>query len=456
MGKIVAPRGFKWDFQTYAVDIRSNDLNRFDTTLDFRAKVTSNIWNGPVYYVAWNGSDANSGTTRALPVASLWKARLLAQANSVAAYGFLIVVIVNPITGLLFFDRTKDFNDTANTSGTGGSTTTDIPFGIIVEGGRFQNSPRRTGLTWTLADAGSVTYSATAASTGGVINITEYSSLGIRLQSVKVLDLAAVIAATTDAWAQVGSTIYVKLINGKIPSDSTVVVYTTALGFGFGTGDVYLSGVDIYGGGSGFGAISGGASASRNIVLEDCSVISPGSMGGVAKNAYGFDNNNGFIGLNRCSGSDSLADIFNIHNTNGNGRTHVFMLDCSGTAAGQTGASPVTLSNQIVTCHEDVNLISLNTTGIQASGGCVRNIGGSHHWDLGSTYKSDRGDLWLGGVQQSAAVIINDTSEYWGESVTVAGCSTTFLTSSLAKTHLKNCREIGGNRGGVGVIDSYL
>lgn len=85
----------------------------------------------------------------------------------------------------------------------------------------------------------------------------------------------------------------------------------------------------------------------------------------------------------------------------------------------------------------------------------MRNINASEHWDLGSEYADDRGDLRFGGTQVSAAVVVNDTARYWGDCVTCRGCLQSFYATAGAEIRLREPVEMGGQRGGSGVISDY-
>jgi hypothetical protein len=134
------------------------------------------------------------------------------------------------------------------------------------------------------------------------------------------------------------------------------------------------------------------------------------------------------------------------------------MIDCWGIDAGSPGASPVSYANQIVAAGDMVKLISLNTQGSYSAGACVGGSAASHHWDLGSMYAYDRGDLWLGpdGAIPSTGVRLEGDARYWGQDITVGGCAISFHASSKnAQIALRSPTEIGGRRRGPGSIGEY-
>lgn len=459
LSRVSPPAGFGWDFSSYPVNIFKDGPRHFATDVDTRSFIPSDVWNGPVYYVSSSGINTNNGTSPSTPVRSLWKARQLLEAS--ASPAGIIMAMANADTGIIWWDRANDFNDNgAAGGGTAGGVAPTKPFALMSWGGQSYMGNVVNSLAWTY-DSTSKTYSATRSSVACVIDISQYNRWGIYKRLSKITagaDLAAtrtLVGAAPGSYALTASNeLVIRLDNDAAVSDTTVrVVLNTVDALKLGAVSAYISGFSLLGS-TLTGAVNAASAATRNIVMEDCDASFAGQDGGTARNNYAVDNLTGLAILRRCKGAAALADVFNWHAVSGNG--HGLMIDCEGVDAGHDGASPVNLSNQIVTLHETFKLISLNTKGSFASGGCVRNINTSQHWDLGSEYAFDRGDVrFSGGTQISSGVVMNDTAEYWGDCITVRGCQQTFYATASAKIHLRDAVEMGGKRGGSGVIDIY-
>ncbi|MFG1302738.1 hypothetical protein V5F34_01170 [Xanthobacter autotrophicus] len=451
------PDGFGWDFTSNPIKIYKDGPRHFATDFDARSVIPSDVWNGPVYYASPTGNNANAGTAPATAVRSLWKARQLLEAS--ASPGGIIMASADPDLGYTWWDRSNDFNDTAGTGGAQNANPSK-PFALMGYGGTSYMGAIPN-LTWTY-DATSKTYNVTRSLVTAVVDISSYNRWGVFKRLTRITagaDLAAtrtLVGAVPGSYALTAANdLVVRLENDVVVSDATVrVALGTVDALKLGTVSCYISGFGFVGG-TQAGVVNGTAVATRNIVMEDCDASFAGIDGGNGgRNNFAFDNMTGLVVLRRCKGASAHADIFNWHNVSG--VLHGLMIDCEGVDAGRAGASPVNLSNQIVTAHENMKLITLNTIGAFASGGSVRNINASQHWDLGSIYTSDRGDTrYSGGTQVSSGVVMNDTAKYWGDSITVRGCQQTFYATSLSEIRLRNPVELGGARAGSGLISSY-
>lgn len=455
--RVAPPTGFGWDFNAYPINIYKDGPRHFSTDIDLRSLVTSNIWNGAVYYVdVVGGNDANNGTSVTTPVKTLFKARQLLEAS--AAAGGVILSKSNVESGLVFAGRTLDFNDTANTSGGGVAVQPTKPFALISYGGRTIMGSFFT-LSWSY-DAASLTYSVSRSNVAGIVDVSSYDRWGVykRLRKIAAgADLAAtrtLVAASPGSYAQLpDNTVVVRLENDVPVSDATTKVIAVGVdAFRTGAVDCYASGFSFWGAGASVGAVDATTSqGTRNIVLEDCDASFSGIDGGTARSAYRFDRTTGIVALRGCTGTGSLADIYSFNETSS--QLHALMIDCSGLDAGRAGSSPAQQSNQIVTCHNTAKLISLNTRGVLSAGGVVRNIDSSEHWDLGSDYGSDRGDRHFGGLVDSCGVQINSTAKYWGDCITTRGVMNSFYKDANATLLVRDPIEMGGRR--VGTIGTY-
>ena len=453
--RVSPPKGFAWDFETFPVNVFDSGKRYFKTDLDPKSKIPADIWNGPQYWVSHDGSDENSGLARKTPVASAWKARELAENNPDAAKGYSINVVPDPSTGLIFLDREGDFNDSANLSGKGSGQTSDRPFALACHGGRLVMGPCAL-FSYTLADTASNTWSA---NTGGsevaaIYNVSGPGPFGVYARIPRMLNgvandataLAAVQSAPGDAWAQAPGSglLYVRLGNGTQVSNSSISVANNAYGLRLGSGDVYLSGIELVGGCIGSGAVDASRVASRTLVFEDVGAWGAGAAGREAIPAFGLDNMTGLAVLHRCYGYDALGDIFNFKGSEG--QLHTLMIDCWGIDAGHAGAIPISYGNSVVHASDTARLITLNTQASYSAGGCTRVSGDAQQWDLGSIYAYDRGDQWLGneGIAPPTGVRVDDDARYWGQDITVAGCEVSFTAKTSASIRLRSAIEIGG------------
>ena len=229
----------------------------------------------------------------------------------------------------------------------------------------------------------------------------------------------------------------------------------TAYCLRLGTGDVYVSGVELIGGCLGAGAVDAASVAARTLIFEDVGAWGAGCMDGAATPAFGIDNMTGLAIFHRCYGYDALGNIFSFKGAGG--QLHALMIDCWGIDAGQAGANPISYANHIVAAGVSVRLISLNPQASYSAGGCIQGSGNSQHWDPGSIYAYDRGDHWLGaaGSVPPTGVRVDGSARYWSQDITVAGCETSFSAATDARIRLRSPVEIGGRRGGAGAVGDY-
>ena len=465
--RVPPPRNFEWNFASHPIQIFDAGARSYRADLDPRSKVAPGIWSGPEYWVAYNGSDSNTGTSRSAPLASAWKARQLAEANPSAANGYSINFMPDPATGLMFLDQPSRVDNTAEAGAEALSGTCDRPFGLICHGGRLIMGPRQR-LSFSPANEEADTWVGTSASgdVAAIYNLAQLGPFGVQSRIAKITAgvsddttaQAAVAAAPGDAWAQAfgSANVYVRLASGQMPSDETVLVVQACHALRLGTADVYLAGLELIGGTAGSGAVDVRGAAARTLVFEDVGAWGQGATDGPAQPAVGIDDMTGLAVFHRCYGYNSLGSIFSLRNTGG--EVHALMIDCWGIDAGYPGASPASYANQIVAAGDMVRLISLNTQGSYSAGACVGGSGNSQHWDLGSMYAYDRGDLWLGpdGAIPSTGVRLEADARYWGQDITVGGCEISFHASSNnAQIALRNPIEIGGRRQGPGTIGEY-
>jgi len=464
--RVPPPKNFDWDFASHPVRIFDNG-GRYKADFDPRSKVAPGIWSGPEYWVSYDGSDSNEGKSPRTALASAWKARQLAEADPLAANGYSINFMPDPATGLMFLDQARGLNNTAETDPAALSDTCNRPFALICHGGRLVMGPRQ---QLSFSPASEETNTWVGASVSGdiaaVYNIGELGPFGVQSRIEKITGgvsddsaaEAAVAAAPGDAWAQAPGSlnVYVRLASGQIPSNATVLVAQTSHALRLGTADVYLAGVELIGGSVGGGGVDVRGAAARTLVFEDVGAWGQGATDGAAQPAFGIDGMTGLAVFHRCYGYNSLGSIFSLRNPAG--EAHALMIDCWGIDAGYPGASPASYANQIVAAGDMVRLISLNMRGSYSAGACVGGSGNSQHWDLGSIYAYDRGDLWLGpdGAIPSTGVRLEGHARYWGQDITVGGCATSFHASSKnARIALRSPIEIGGRRKGPGIIGEY-
>lgn len=455
--EIPRPAGFSWDFDTFPLRLYKDGPRHFATDLDPRSVIPSDVWNGPVFYAAYNGNNANAGTSPGTAVRSLWKMKALLEASTAPAGIFM--AMVDPDLGYTLWDRNNDLNDTGGAGGAQG-TAPSKPYALMSYGG-VSYMGAVPNLTWTY-DAASKTYNVTRSLVTAVADFSAYNRWGVFKRLPKITagsDLTAtriLVGAAPGSYALTAANdLVVRLENDAIVSDQTVrVMLGAADALKFGAVSCYISGFALVGG-TQAGVVNGTQAATRNVVMDDCDASFAGIDGGNGgRNNFAFDNMTGLVVLRRCRGVSAHADIFNWHSVTGT--MHGLMIDCEGIDAGRAGANPVNLSNQIVTAHEKVKLVSLNTRGLCASGALVRNINDSEHLDLGSEYGFDRGDVrYAGGTQVSTGVAVNDNAKYWGDCITIRGCQQTFYATSAAEIRLRDPIEIGGVRGGSGLITKY-
>lgn len=450
------PSAFAWNFAAHPLKIYRAPNGRYSTDLDPRA-ATPTIraifdgvaagTTGVVYADAAAANNTANGTTNATPKQGIRSALAVCEANSAYTTGCIAYVKAG------LYDRTRDFN---NSSGfQSGGTQIAKNTAIICYGGPCIVTPAPLGLTWTVNGTYSTVYQATRSAVINAINRTANDSYGDPNQFVNSASLAAVAACVaTDCRYNDGTIEYVKRADGAVPSDANMLLLFSANAIRLpDTGDLsfFMSGFTVYGGSSGAFQSNPSVVSSRDIVIEDSTLMFP-----AAGNAFTLDNDIGFVGLWRTVAGKAPSDSYNPHASAG-GSYDLLFVD---SVARDTGRSPGQ-SNNCITAHDGaalaraVRIIVLNGTCLNPHGGAFRDIGYSDAWIMNYAIDGDIGDIVFGGTLPSTCFETDDFARMW---IQDSRCIRTLIglnVGSNASISIRRFDDGGGIRQGAGTVTKF-
>lgn len=196
---------------------------------------------------------------------------------------------------------------------------------------------------------------------------------------------------TADLWATDASKIYIRRVDGAVPTPTNTRLYRSGVAlFAFSTAvNVYVEGIDGEGGNSAATfdyRLTAASALKRVFVAKNCSAKYAGGVVNTASRGFGIESLKGLAYLYGCEGSACATDGINFHDAQANG-LQALTVNCSGTDNGRGFST----SNNGHTGHETV-------VGIDLAGYYPNNRGGSCRWVNSSkvlytgTYSSDLGD----------------------------------------------------------------
>ena len=191
-------------------------------------------------------------------------------------------------------------------------------------------------------------------------------------------------------------------------------------------------------------------------VFSNCRFLQAGGRINTAARSFSANSFNGVVALFNCYGGGAQTDTFNVHNTSGANKAMVLTVNCGSINTGRAGNQ----SCNALTYHEDVVGIDVCGNFSEAHGGTLRNINTSKCLLVGTFLRNDRGDGVLGGGGgfQPAAVVGDDTSTIWADSVKIDMPAGTKAWNTLAvgATILRrNCFPVAQPDAGSGTFGTY-
>jgi len=404
---------------------------------------------GVTYFVGAPGSsptpsDSNNGLSTGAPLASITKAIQLANASGQST------AKVNIASG--------EYVRAIGPVGT--VPTIDIAF--VATGGRVTTGTFDSFGTFTLDGTFTNCYSLALTSIDRLCNRlvqTGFSTYGVQTNKdfTKLADpttLNATTPTTADLWATDASKIYIRRVDGAVPTPTNTRLYRSGVTlFSFTTAvNVYLENIDAEGGNSAATfdyRLTASSALKRVFVAKNCSAKYAGGVVNTGSRGFGIESMKGLAYLYGCEGSANASDGINFHDAQANGLQWL-TVNCSGTDNGRLAST----SNNGHTGHEGCIGIDLAGYYPNNRGGSVRHVNTSKSLFAG-TYSSDLGD----GVGTTAFQTDN-TATMWCDR-----CKPNFASGNPAyldynasagtTINLRNPHANSGTHGGSGTIGSY-
>ena len=430
---LAPPAGFNWPFATYPIAIKKTGAT-FTTNFVPENYATAALA-GPSYYVNCStGNDANPGTSGS-KVKSIWKATQLGNAGGVP------------------FNVQADYvsagcpreNGFSNVSTTVPNTQ---PAAYIAVGGTLEIWTGST-LTWSGSPDPTFTtlYTTTRASVSQVINPTILDAYGDPIMATQYADAATANAASGSAWAQVGSTLYVKWVGGAAVTNANTRALLKATP-NFVTDatskDVYVKGFFFQGGAN--GAVAMTAAATMNFVAVN---VKAGYAGDSTNSVNGFklDFITGLAALVNSVGTNAQADGINSHWTPG-GTPGLYTLTIN--SVGRNNGRDTVQSCNGLTSHDGVISIDVGGEYFGNFGANVIPINASQTWAVGTYAHDSLGDVSHGGATTPTDFQTQNTATMWIQNGRSAVSATSLLASNTSTIKTRNFLPGVGQSPGAG------
>jgi hypothetical protein len=440
-GPVAAPAGFNWPFATYPIAIIQTGPYSFTTNFVPEAYAAAALA-GPQYWVdVATGNNANPGTQGA-PVKSIWQATTLANAAGVPA-------TINVKYAAAGYSRADGF------ANAGTPVPNTVPIAYIAYGAAY---PAKGGivdcwvgdaLVWSATPDPTFTtlYTATRSNVSQVINPALLDANGDPVMATQYADAATANAATGNAWAQVGTTLYLKWAGNPVVTNANAraLLKATPNWTQQATSkDVYLKGFNFQGGAN--AAVAFTSAVTMNFIAVNCLAgFSGDSL--VNVNAWKLDYMSGLAALVNCIGTNGEADGINTHWTPG-GTPQIFTLTigCIGRANGRDTVQ----SCNGITSHD--NCIGIDVMGEYYGnyGANVIPINGNQMWCAGTYAHDSQGDVSHGGVTGPTDFQAQSTAQMWLQSCRSAVSTTSLLASNTSTIYTRNFQPGPGQSPGAG------
>lgn len=416
-----------WDQSNFYLDPRLSveSLGAYAKVLDIDVesmwkKIYGDPASWPTYYVdAVAGLNGNNGLSDGAAFATIEKAVQVANAGGVNTR---IMVKGGPGAGQIaagFYGRDKNF------TGTGGTTFPSVNIAFYAYNGRVVCAASETdeNLSWVADGTYSWVSSGTRSNALRIVDIKQRDRMGHYVELQKVADLATC-SRTPNSWAQVSGTIKVNRADGVLASSANTRVYMSVpnfqhqyqkqCGFLF-SGVTDADGFDFEGGLNGcviqaYNALSQVPAQKGMTAFKNSSFRYAGGLGGTEQNNVSFQSFHGLAAFQGCDSSKASADGYNPHNTFGGtigSKLSMLLINCTGFDNGR-GSS---ISNNGVTGHEDVNLVSLCCDFRENWGSTAHFIDNSQALLVGGNCGGSLGDVIDGGAGESCELRAGNNSQ---------------------------------------------
>lgn len=445
---VFIPSGVGFDTTTFPISPYINDpggmaraTGSAGTTPEAMFDSASNVRTNPeiVYYVGPGGSDGNNGTSYATRLASIGSA--ITKANAAAKKAQVLI----------------DAAEMPRALGPAGVIPLyDIAFEAV--GGKVNVGTFDSFGTFTLDGTFTNCYSLALTNVDRVCNRLLQSVYGTNVDNALQASPTALNNATVtqDMWAVDASKVYIRRLDGAVPTPTNTRIYrSSVILFKFTTAvNVWVNGIDAEGGdtvGSFNYLLSSQSALTRVFVAKNCSAKYAGGRVNTSAKGFGFDSMKGLAYLYGCEGSANATDGINFHD-NQNSGLMALTVNCSGTDNGRG----ISQSNNGLTSHEGIPLIDIAGYYPNNRGGSVRCVGTSKTLCAG-TYSSDLGDVIMGGSTGPTAFQTDVAAQMWCDrtKADVTAAQQAYMASTNTSILKRNIAATPGIIGGGGINGTY-
>ncbi|MCK1445441.1 hypothetical protein IVB43_23940 [Bradyrhizobium sp. 48] len=433
--RISPPVGFSWPFNQYPIKIQQSGPNSFTTNFVPESYAGPALAGQSFYFDCGTGNDANPGTSGSR-VKSIWKATQLGNAT-----GAPFNVHGNTVAGGC--PRENGFSNVSTV------VPNTQPAAYIIDGGGTLDIWTGSTLTWSGSPDPTFTtlYTATRAAVSQVINPTILDAYGDPIMATKYADAATANAASGSAWAQVGSTLYVKWAGGAAVTNTNTraLLQSTPNFVTDGTSkDVYLKGFNFQGGAN--GAVAMTAAATMNFIAVNVKACYSGDSTN-SVNGFKLDFITGLAALVNSVGCNAEADGINSHWTPG-GTPGLYTLTIN--SVGRNNGRDTVQSCNGLTSHDGVISIDVGGEYFGNFGANVIPINASQTWAVGTYAHDSQGDVGHGGATTPTDFQTQNTAMMWIQNGRSAVSATSLLASNTSTIKTRNFLPGGGQTPGAG------
>lgn len=432
------PTGFNWNSASYPVNIYRRGGSYY-TDYDPFVNINTAV-SDVTYWVAEDGDNANAGTTEAAPVRSIWKAADLLQANGSAAGG---TIRVKAPTDLTAFGRQHAFGDPSAIGGTANRRPTKhvrlVGVGGPVPMGSFDANDSIS-YTWVVDGTDPAVYTCTRSASNRVYDMTVKDAKGKPFRYRRVADIAAVRASKGGTFCVTGSSVSVKRFDGTKPTHANAIILLDVTGFRTPSAyDLVMENFELWGGAQGCFEDNYDGLQTCDRVLKNVDLID-GAQVGAGRNTLTVADRTGLFYMENVRSFYGPKDAFNFNSASGD--QYVLSVNCRAMGMGEgTNASC-----NAYTLHDDVVAIDIEGDYYDSHGGCVRNIGTTQMWALGTKSGPDNGDILLGGSTVPTCFQMEVSAKLWAQDTEARGGGRSYIPSTGTTIYGRRVKDGGGVR----------
>ncbi|WP_324807207.1 hypothetical protein SH584_11455 [Sphingomonas sp. LY29] len=433
IGGFAMPSGLSWD-SSYPVTVQRSGTG-YTVVEQPRSYIPPEVFSGTTFYVdIATGSDADSGLTEALAKKCIYLA--IAAGNATGA-PFQVMV------------KGGSYNRDFNFNASGGGTVPTQHCAVIGYGGRVITGSYSETHTWAADATFTNTYSATRSACTRLFDRLNLDAFGNYAELTQVAD-AATCNTTPGSWAQVGSIVYARRLDGAPVTHANTRTLLTGEACLLGTKTIYLEGIDFEGGNI-VGCMNATQTATRNIVAVGCTFKYAGSATTPSNDGVAVNNMTGLAAFFNCEADANSKDGFNSHANTG---THNFLtVNCRGEDNGRYAST----SCNGFTVHEATSAIDVGGYyGGNRNGSDFHNINTSKCWAIGTEVVQSAAGY--ASNLANACFTVGDTAIIWAENTRATAQSGARALQAVNGTIRKrNHTTVAGAEvaTGTGAIDSF-